>query len=265
MTPVPTRSALAAVALAACAQPAQPPPSTLATEAAGKQAAVKEAAAPPDAAEPRPERTAPAVAATAPTAAAVFARLERDLMACYTRGKVAPPEMNDGKLTLLAAIADGKTSCVIPTDDRGFTQEVEDCMAARIARESHEPGARGSLRLPLVLRAGKLALAEGKDAAPILETVETTRMPDAFDVIEDLIPKFEGCISGPKRGKVVAVVAGARVSANGSVDCALATSYGDEAPDVDACAATVLRGAQFRPPKRAPGLVLVPIRLGTVR
>jgi hypothetical protein len=165
--------------------------------------------------------------------------------------------MLDGKLTLNASIdAAGTPTCVIPSDHTGLTQELEDCMSARFAKEKLETGAPWSVSVPIVLRGGTLSLGQPKAGAIAIESVETVRMPDAFDVLEAIEPDLQACVRGSATRSLLVA---ARVGADGRPQCALATSRGALPAKVGECAANVLRGAKFPPPKRGSGLVLVPI------
>ncbi len=194
----------------------------------------------------------------------IFARLEPELARCYEAGKRSTPTMLDGKLTMNASIdAAGTTTCVIPTDDTGLTQEVEDCMSSRFAAQSFEAGSSWSVSVPIVVRAGKVQLgASGSDALGF-ESVETHRMPDAFEALEALVPELEACAREIDRSSGVrTMMVGARIAMDGRTQCALASASSGVLPANAAdCAAGVLRSATFPPPKGGPGLVLVPIRL----
>lgn len=200
-----------------------------------------------------------------PDAAAIYTRLESGLVRCYEVGKKTTPEMIDGKLTLNASIdASGKTTCVIPSDHTGLTQDVEDCMSARFAAETFEPGPAWSAVVPVVLRAGVLHRGESARDAAVIDSVETVRMPDAFDVLEALEPALQACIRSADAGASGAVhglLVGARVGADGRPQCALASSTGPLPASVGECASAVLRAAKFPPPKRGSGIVLVPINV----
>jgi hypothetical protein len=203
--------------------------------------------------------------------AALYARLEPGLVRCYEAGKKATPEMTDGKVTLHASIdGAGKPTCVIPSDHTGLTQDVEDCMTTCFAAETFEAGAPWSATLAIVLRAAKLRRGEPAAAdPPVIDSVETVRMPDAFDVLEGLEPALQACLrrsdgdaarvggGGAVRGMLV----GARVGADGRPQCALASSTGPLPAGVGECAAGVLRAAKFPPPRRGSGIVLVPINV----
>ncbi len=182
-------------------------------------------------------------------------------MTCYELGKQATPEMTDGKLTLNASIdASGKPLCVIPSDHTGLTQEVEDCMSARFAAQRLPGGVPWSASVPVLVRGGAVQPGERASDVATLESVETFRMPDAFDTLESLEPALQACTRslGPGSG-VKGLLVGARVGADGRPQCALATSRGALPASVADCAAGVLRGAKFPPPKRGAGLLLVPI------
>lgn len=171
--------------------------------------------------------------------------------------------MLDGRLTLNASIdASGKAPCVIVTDAMGVTQEVQDCMAERFAAE-HFDGSAALASVRVALAAGKLALGTKAPEASGLQTVETFRMPDAFEVLDSLLPELEGCIRGVDRaGNVRSIVVGARVATSGTTQCALAMSSPEPLPPNAAqCAENVFRRATFPPPAKGPGLILVPMTL----
>jgi hypothetical protein len=213
---------------------------------------VTTASAPP----PAPPKAPP------PDAAGLFARIRAGLARCYDEGKKAAPAMADGKLTLNASIDDhGVPGCVIPSDDTGLTQEVEDCMSARLAAERFEPGAPFATAVPVAVRSGSVELGARTSVTVGIESVETHRMPDAFDVLESLVPELQACVraaSSPERAGPSSILVGARVKTDGRTECALATPA---IPDVSACTTRVFLGAKFPPPKGGPGLVLVPIAL----
>ncbi len=215
--------------------------------------ALSEAAPPPP--PPRSSR---------PDAAAIYGRLKDDLAACFVQGKKATPEMSDGKLTLHAAIdAAGKTTCVIPSDSTGLTQEVQDCMSARFVTQKFEAGAAAwSASVPVAVRASAVQLGEPMADTARIDTIETLRMPDAFDVLEALVPELAACVNDVDRIRGVrSMFVGARVGADGRPQCTLAASPGTLQPEVADCAAGVLKRAKFPPPKKGSGLVLVPINL----
>ena len=170
--------------------------------------------------------------------------------------------MLEGKLTLNAAIdSAGKTTCVIPTDDTGLTQEVEDCMSARFAELTFERGAASTASLPIAVRAGAVQLGEQSAGGPMMASVETHRMPDAFDVLESIEPELYACVRDMGRGTGPrSIIVGARVGADGRAQCALASASPEVGPPkVADCSEAVLRRAKFPPPKGGSGLILVPI------
>ncbi|MEA2751625.1 MAG: hypothetical protein QOI41_5768 [Myxococcales bacterium] len=256
MTTTWTQAALVALGLGCgCAQPQVAP---LPAPTARTSAAMQSASPPP------PASATPVARKLPPDAAAIYARVESGLVRCYETGKKATPEMMDGRLTLNASIdASGKTTCVIPSDHTGLTQDVEDCMSARFAAETFDAGsAAWSAAVPIVLRAGVLHRGDGAGNAAVIDSVETIRMPDAFDVLEALEPALQGCIrSADRSGGVHGLLVGARVGADGRPQCALASSGGPLPAGVGECASAVLRGAKFPPPKRGSGIVLVPINV----
>ncbi len=199
-----------------------------------------------------------------PDEATIYGRLEKDLVACYEKGKKLVPTMLDGKLTMSATIdAAGRTTCVIPVDDKGLTQEVEDCMSARFAAERFGEGPATTVEVPVVVRGGKVSLGSQTRTEGGLDSVETHRMPDAFEEIETLLPELQTCTRRIDRNSAVrSLVVGARVGTDGRTSCALASGAPTALPaDVADCAADVFRRAKFPPPTGGPGLVLVPIRL----
>ena len=200
-----------------------------------------------------------------PDTAAIFARLQPDLLRCYVLGLKSTPEMTAGKVTLNASIdAAGSTTCVVPSDGTGITQEVSDCMSARLAKEKFDDGPAWTFAVPVVLHAGAVELGERSPDVFGIESIETVRMPDAFDRAESLLPQLEACLRGVDRsGGLHRILVGARVAADGRTECALAISAGALPAKAGDCSAAVLRNATFPPPKRGPGpgLVLVPINL----
>ncbi|MDB4938734.1 MAG: hypothetical protein JWP87_5706 [Labilithrix sp.] len=246
---------LVSLSSSSCAEPrasGTSPPPTVAAAAAPPSPAVTRAPA-PSSARPR-----------APLdGAAMFARLQPGLVRCFEQGKKSTPEMTDGKLTLNASLdAHGKPMCVIPSEHTGLTQEVEDCMSAHFLTTSFDDGAPPAAVVPVVIRAGAVKLGEPTSGAAKIESVETVRMPDAFDVLESLEPELQACVrSIDKSSGLTGLLVGARVGADGRAQCALATSSGPLPPAVSDCAAGVLRGAKFPPPKKGSGVVLVPIGL----
>lgn len=215
---------------------------------------------------PRAQPAALPTPAPAPDAAAVFAVVKPKLVACYEKGKRTTPAMLDGRLTLHASVdARGKPSCVIPSSDTGLTQEVEDCMSAQLLDTTFTSGqgAPWSAALPIQVRGGVVQLGEPAAGTTGFESIETYRMPDAFEVLESLVPELQACMRGIDRSaRLRSVLVGARVATDGRTQCALAASESLPA-QVGECAAGVLRGAKFPPPRGGPGLVLVPITLGS--
>lgn len=255
------------VALLACGGGGEP-------NAAGVGAPLPDAGTPsraPVAARAPAGSAAPVLAAAAvvapavPSAAALFESLKPKLVACYEQGRSGTPTMLDGKLTLNASVdASGKPTCVIPSYATGLTHEVEDCMSARFLEGSFAAtGAPWSAALPVVVRQGMVKLDDAAPAATGFESIETYRMPDAFEVLESLVPALQGCMQeAEKSSRLRSVLVGARVGTDGRAQCALATSA-SLPPKVSECAAGVLRGAKFPAPKGGAGLVLVPISVGS--
>lgn len=210
---------------------------------------------------------APSASAATPSAkvhplddAALFARVKEGLAACYEKGRASVPTMLDGQLTLDAAIdAGGTPSCVIVSDDKGLTQEVEDCMAGYLSAQRFETSAPQRTSLRVAVRGGQLSLATGPREMAAIETVETHRMPDAFDVLESLVPKLHACLSAS--GTRSALV-GARVEASGRSRCALALGSPEPlSTEAATCAENVFKNATFPPPSGGEGLILVPMRV----
>jgi hypothetical protein len=253
-----------ALGVAACGAPAAPgPPATPGASTAAP--ATGAPASSPPASTPATASTSSAPRKPPPDAAAIYTRLESGLVRCYEVGRKATPEMTDGKLTLNASIdASGKTTCVIPSDHTGLTQDVEDCMSARFAAETFDAGSAWSAVVPVVLRAGVLRRGESAGDAAVIDSVETVRMPDAFDVLEGLEPALQACMrstDGRAGAGAHGLLVGARVGADGRPQCALASSTGPLPASVGECASAVLRNAKFPPPKRGSGIVLVPINV----
>lgn len=198
-----------------------------------------------------------------PDASALFTLLKPDLESCYATGRLAVPTMLEGKLTLNAAIdARGEAVCVVPTEDSGLTQEVEDCMSERLAARSFGAGRATTMAVPVVVRAGAVRLGDETAHANVVESVETRNMPDAFDAIESVEPALRACARGIDRTGPRSIIVAARVGANGRARCALATSgAGTVPPAAAACLVNAFLEASFPPPKRGSGLVLVPISL----
>jgi hypothetical protein len=213
---------------------------------------------------PSAGKVAPAAAKPHPDDAAIFARIKPELTLCYERGRKAVPTMLDGKLTLNASIdADGKTTCVIPTEDKGLTQEVEDCMSAGFAKERFDPGAAWTASVPVAVRGGSVELGAPNTASAEIDSVETHRMADAFETLEALVPELQACVRDVDRSAGLrSVTAGARVGLDGRTQCALASGSPVELPPkATQCTEGVFRQARFPAPKGGPGLILVPIRV----
>lgn len=211
---------------------------------------------------PAPASTPPR--APRPDTAAIYARIRADVTACYTQGTEAHPEMRDGRVTLNASFdAAGKTTCVIPSQDSGLTHEVESCMASAFAKQSFpasDDGRGWNAAVPVVVRAGAVQLGEKVPDWSIGAGPETWHMPDAFEAVEALLPALESCLKGVERARGLrSVMVGARISADGRPECALASASAGIPPAVADCSAAVLRGAKFPPPKGGPGLVVVPL------
>jgi hypothetical protein len=210
--------------------------------------------------------------AVAPPAAAppardddLFARVGGPLSACYQEGKKAVPTMTSGKITFhLAVDASGKTACVVPSDDTGLTQDVENCMRTQLEKETFaKRDAPWSLALPLVVKDGKLGRGEARSNPPAIETIESHGLAeDVYDVVEALLPDLYGCMPGIAKSTEMRVVyVGARVGRGGAVECALASAPTSIPTEVRTCAATVFGRAKFRAPKKGYGLVSVPLKV----
>lgn len=249
-----------------CEAPARAPvvssPSTSASSTRSAPASARPATSPPGSPSTSPSAAPPNAP---PDAAAIYARLEHDLALCYEQGRKSTPSMLDARLTLNASIdATGTPTCVIPSDHTGLTQDVEDCMSARFAKEKFDDGSPWSASVPVVIRAGTLKLGERRSDAVVIASVETIRMPDAFEVVESLETDLQACLRGIEKGSgLKSMLVAARIGADGRAQCALASSPGVLPEGVGACAAGVLRSAKFPPPKRGSGLVLVPILVQT--
>src|SRR5689334_16728209 len=121
---------LVASLLVACGEPASAPVTSPAAHAP----------APPPASSAAPAVSAtPVATAVAPdTAQDVYQRVYPDLVGCYEQGRKTTPTMLSGRATFGVSVdATGKPSCVVVSEDTGLTQEVEDCMAARMTRETY--------------------------------------------------------------------------------------------------------------------------------
>lgn len=226
----------------------------------------------PTAATANNARTTPTSAPTSTpaleqeSAQTVFDRIRPGLLRCYEDGRKTTPTMLDGKLTLNGSIEPtGGVSCAIPTEDSGLTQEVEDCMSSELAAAKlSRQRAPWSIAIPVAVEAGALKLGRRSPAARFsIESVETHRMPDAFDTLETLVPDLHECLHGVDRSAGVReVVVGARVSVEGKPTCALvAPSSGTLPLSVRECTSSLFARTKFPPPKGGMGLILVPIAL----
>lgn len=173
--------------------------------------------------------------------------------------------MTDGKIVLAAGVDPAqRTACVIPMDTSGITREVEDCMSSRVAKERFD--AKATVTLPITLKGGALSLEEGGGAKPStisLDSIETYRMPDAFEALDAIESDLGGCVRGiDKSLGVRSILVGARVRTDGKNQCALTTSPSPSLPPkIAECLSGVVRSTAFPPPKGGPGLVLIPIQL----
>lgn len=238
-------------AIAPTASPSGPMPTTTTTPSAS-------------ASSPTP---APAPVA-ADTPANIYQRVYPDLVGCYEQGRRATPTMTSGRATLGVSVdPTGKPACVVVSDDTGLTQEVEDCMAARMARETYaKTGTAWSTEIPVVVKSARITLGPPPTAAPALDMVETQGLPEsAFDVVEKLLPALKQCVNAgtdAKSGLHVMHV-GARVAKDGRVECALASSHEPLPPKLRDCSAAVLANAKFPPPRAKSGVgqVSVPLQI----
>jgi hypothetical protein len=172
--------------------------------------------------------------------------------------------MLDGKMTVIATVdASGKTTCAMPIDEGGVTQGLEDCVSARFATMTFDRGEPWTMAVPIALRSGKLGLGERVTQVTGIESVETHRMPDAFEELEVLTPKLEGCIHQLDAGSgVKAIVVGARVALDGRTQCAVASPRSGTLPSkISSCMTDVFSKAKFPPPKGGPGTIHVPMQL----
>jgi len=202
--------------------------------------------------------------AAAPTVDDIWKRVVPDLTTCYETGRKAVPEMVDGRIAFVTTVdAAGKTTCVVPSDDSGLTGDVEDCMRARLERESYAAtGAPWSARVPVLVAGGKLSLG-GPNPQTSIDTVESRGLAeDVYTVLDDLMPDVKECVRGS--GKAVGrrvVIVGARVAKDGAVACAVATSTSPMSDDARGCVASVFGRAHFKAPKKGTGLLSVPIEI----
>ncbi|MBX3220743.1 MAG: hypothetical protein KF795_09505 [Labilithrix sp.] len=192
----------------------------------------------------------------------ILERVRSDLAVCYEQGKKAAPKMANGKMTLLASVdATGKTTCVVPMDDTGLTREVEDCMSARLARESYGPGASWTFELPIAVRGGVVALGKETTGA-VIDEVDAQGLPDANKVVETVLPRLSECVQQMDKSSALRVIhVGARVGADGRVACALATGAGSIPEEVRSCSRAALETARFAAPKSGIGLVSIPVKI----
>jgi hypothetical protein len=194
----------------------------------------------------------------------VFARLRADFTGCYEVGKKDVPTMTSGKVTLHASIdRSGKTTCAVPSDDSGLTQDVEDCMRKRLGRESYaSQSSSWSAVLPIVVENGALSLGK-PSAKPLIETIESHGLAeDMYDVVERILPDLKSCITGIEKSSDLRVVyVGAEVGKDGKVACALASSPSAIPDSVRDCAASTLAKATFKAPKRGYGLISIPLEV----
>ncbi len=215
---------------------------------------------------------ADAAAPTAPattSAPEIFARVRGDLASCYDEGRKAVPTMTSGRVTFHAAVdAAGKTTCVVPSDDTGLTQDVETCMRERLERETYtSSAAHWSAAIPIAVRDGRLELGEVRATPPAIETIESQGLSeDVYDVVESLLPELYACMQGLEKSSALRVVyVGGRVEKSGHVACALASSASALPLERRECLARVLTRARFRPPKKGWGLVSVPLNVWSRR
>jgi hypothetical protein len=259
------RPAIVAVALSALGCAATPQSPGKGPDKAQDGPPVSSAVSSATSSSTAPSTSTPRAGSSRSDAAAVFARLKSAFDACYQEGKKSTPTMLDGHLTLNASFdANGKTTCAIPTEASGITQAVEDCMSERLASESFGAGEPGTSVLPLVLHGGVLELADpNATKVTTLESVETRRMPDAFDVLEALVPKLEHCLHDLDRSSgIKSIVVAANIGLDGRTRCALASPNTSVLPlKVSACTVDAFGTAKFPPPKGGTGVILVPLNL----
>jgi hypothetical protein len=194
--------------------------------------------------------------------AEILERVKSDFDECYARGKKKTPEMTSGKVTWLASVdVSGRTTCVVPLDDTGLTQDVEDCMSARLERERFTPGAPWSFELPIVASDGGVRLGR-ETTGPVLEDLSVHGLSDASEVVTSLLPKLTECVQPLDKSQTLRVIhVGARVGSDGSVACALTTATSVVPDEVRACTSAVLERARFKAPRSGMGLVSIPIKV----
>lgn len=246
--------------IVACAGSAPSIASAPAPQTANHSSPTLSAPAPPPEPAPAP--------APRPDNAAIYARIRSEAIACYEQGAKAHPTMRDGRVTLNASIdGAGRTTCVIPSQDSGLTHDVETCIASALAKQSFDaaPSAEPwTAVVPIVVRAGVVQLGERVPDWEIGAGPETWNMPDAFQVLESLLPELEGCLRGLERKSGLrTVMIGGRVGPDGRAQCAMASTSGGLPRAVADCSAAVLRNAKFPPPKGGAGLVVVPLTIAT--
>jgi hypothetical protein len=173
--------------------------------------------------------------------------------------------MASGRVTLHASIdRSGKTTCAVPSDDSGLTQDVEDCMRRRLGRESYSrEAAPWSAVLPIVVENGTLGLGK-PTSKPLIETIESHGLAeDMYEVVERILPELRSCISGAveKSSELRVLYIGAEVGKDGKVVCALASSPSAVPDTVRDCAASTLGKATFKAPKRGYGLISIPLEV----
>jgi hypothetical protein len=235
---------------------------------ASSQPAAREGGVAPTSASAAPPSVSAATTTTTPAprpdAAAIFAQLKPAFSSCYEKERKSTPTMLDGKLTLNASFdAKGKAICAIPTEASGVTQGLEDCMSDRLEADTFGPGEPWTEVVPIAIHAGVLGLAERSSNLVALESVETRRMPDAFDLLESLVPKLQTCLHELDRSSGIrSIVVGAKVGSDGRSRCALASpSSGVLTPKVNACFIDTFAAVKFPPPKGGLGVILVPLNL----
>ncbi len=184
------------------------------------------------------------------------------MVGCYEAGKKDVPAMTSGKVTLHASVdRSGKTTCAVPSDDSGLTQDVEDCMRKRLERETYPPqDAAWSAVLPIVVDNGALALGQ-PNTKPMIDTIESHGLAeDIYDVVERMLPELKACLRTLDKSSDRRVVyVGAEVGKDGKVTCALASSPAPIPESVRECASSALAKATFKPPKRGAGLISIPL------
>jgi hypothetical protein len=251
----------ATVVLAACSAPKEPAPAsasftTPATTISGTPTAKASSSQP----EPQPGTSAGPVREED-----TFTKVRPDLARCYEEGRKAVPTMTSGKITFHVAVdPSGKTACVVPSDDTGLTQDVENCMRTRLDKETYaKRDAAWSFALPLLVKDGQLGPGEARTSPPSIETIESHGLAeDVYDVVEGLLPDLYGCMQGIQKSSDMRVVyVGARVGSGGNVECALTSAPSSIPNETRACTAKVLGRAKFRPPKKGYGLVSLPLNV----